>query len=282
LLVVMPGPIPLRAAKADVVVVGKVTKIEDKTVSAPAFPGAPNKVEYQIAVVKVDDPILNAKGVKEIRVGFQPANPGVIRPGGYRPVTLVEDEEALLFLTKAPEGDFYLMPVNGDAVKKANNESYDKDIKEAKKAAKLLEDTTAGLKAKDAEDRFVTAAMLIERYRTRKPPFTGQPKEEPIDAAESKLILEALRDADWTPPQPKAGAGMPLTPLNTFYHLGLTKDDKWEPPVVQPGAPFDPTAAPKAAQAWLKDNAGTYRIKKFVPEQQDGEKKDKVPEKKDK
>src|SRR5260370_38522137 len=71
LLVVMPGPIPLRTAKADVVVVGKVTKIEDKTVKAPAFPGAPDKVEYQIAVVNVDDPILNAKGVKEIRVGFQ-------------------------------------------------------------------------------------------------------------------------------------------------------------------------------------------------------------------
>ena len=82
-MMIAPQPIPLRVAHADVIVAGKVTKIEDKTVSAPSFPGAKDKVEYQIAVVKVDDPILNAKGIKEVRVGFiPPPAPGGGRPGG--------------------------------------------------------------------------------------------------------------------------------------------------------------------------------------------------------
>jgi hypothetical protein len=263
LVIMAPPPIPLRVARADLIVVGKVTKIEDKTVSAPAYPGAKDKAEYQIAVVKVDDPVLNAKGIKEVRVGSIPTPAGggrpIIRPG-IRPVTLTEDEEACLFLTKHHEGDFYIMPAYYDAVKKANNTNYEKEVDETKKAAKLIADPMASLKSKDAEERFQTAAMLIERYRTPKLSTTPA-KQEPIDAAESKLILEALRDTDWTPPKPMPGRLQVLTPINSFFRLGLTKDDNWTPPTNGKFA--------EAAQAWLKDNAGTYRIKKFVAETKD-------------
>jgi len=235
-----------------------------------SFPGSPDKVEYQIAVVKVDDPILNAKGLKEVRVGFvPPPPPGHVRPGGIA-VSLTEDVEALLFLTKQFDADFYVVPVYFDVVKKANNTNFDKDVEETKKAAKLIADPTAGLKAKDADDRFLTAAMLIDRYRTQKPPYTQPPKEEPIDAAQSKLILEALRDADWAPPA-KPRPGIQLTPQSVFYRLGLTADDKWNPP--QDNAKFA-----DAAKEWLKDNAGNYRIKQYVADKE--EKKE--PEKKDK
>jgi hypothetical protein len=268
----LPSPIPVRVAHADIVITGKVTKIEDKTVAAPAFPGVKDKTEYQIAVVKVDDPILNAKGIKEIRVGFIPPTPGVVRPGGYRPPTLTEDEEALLFLTKHFDADFYIYPAYFDVVKKANNANYEKEVEEAKKDAKLLADPTAGLKSKEAEDRYLTAAMLIERYRVPTRP-TIPAKEEPIDAAESKLILETLRDADWTPPGPPAPGSPPgwkLTPQQSFTRLALNKDDKWTPPA-------DGTKYAEAAKAWLKENAGTYRIKKLVADS-----KEKEPEKKDK
>ncbi len=265
LAIIAPQPIPVRVAHADIVIVGKVTKIEDKTVSVVSSPGATNKVEYQIAVVKVEDPILNAKDVKEVRVGFIPATPGVIRPGGYRPPTLTEDEDALLFLTKHFEGDFYVIPAYFDVVKKANNTEYEANIEETKKAAKLLADPTAGLKAKEAADRYLTAAMLVERYRTQKPPYDPNPKEEPIDAAESKLILEALRDAAWAPPaQPKPG--IQLTPFSTFNRLGVTPADFDKPPTQGITA--------ELAQAWLKDNAGKFRIKKYVAEKKE-EMKDK-------
>jgi hypothetical protein len=260
----LPSPIPVRVAHADIVITGKVTKIEDKTVSAPTFPGVKDKTEYQIAVVKVDDPILNAKGIKEIRVGFIPATPGVVRPGGYRPPTLTEDEEVLLFLTKHFDADFYTYPAYFDVVKKANNANFEKEVEEAKKDAKLLADPMAGLKAKEAEDRYLTAAMLIERYRTQKPSTTPA-KQEPIDAAESKLILEALRDADWTPPGPPpvgSPPGWKLTPLTSFNRLALTMDDNWTPPA-------DGNKFADAAKAWVKDNAGTYRIKKYVADSKD-------------
>jgi hypothetical protein len=278
-VMIAPQPIPLRVAHADVVVVGKVSKIEDKTISATSFPGAKDKVEYQIAVVKVSDPVLNAKGIKEIRVGFiPPPAPGV---GGRPPVigprfrgpTLTEDEEVCLFLTKHHEADFYTMAAYFDVIKKANNTNYEKEVEEAKKAAKLIADPMANLKAKDAADRFQTAAMLIERYRTPRPSATPL-KQEPIDAAESKLILEALRDADWAPPKPMPGQFMILTPLNSFFRLQLTKDDNWTQPTN--GNNFA-----EAAQAWLKDSAGTYRIKRFVADTKD-ERKDKEAEKKDK
>jgi hypothetical protein len=269
---IVPPAMPICVARADVVVTGKVTKIEDKTVSALAVPGAKDKAEYQIAVVKVDDPILNAKGITEIRVGFIPPQP--VQPGGgvrpirprIQPATLSENEEVCLFLTKHFDADFYTMPTINNAIKKANNDNFDKDVAEAKKCGKLLADSMTSLKSKQAEERFQTAAMLIERYRTQKPPFVNPPKQEPIDAVESKLILEALRDADWTPPKPPTGP-LPrvqqLTPWTTFLRLALTPDDNWTPPT--DGKYLE------AAQAWLKDNAGTYRIKKFVAE----EKKDK-------
>jgi hypothetical protein len=268
---IAPSPVPVRVALADMVIAGKVTKIEDKTVSALSFPGAKDKVEYQVAVVKVEDSILNAKGVKEVRVGFPVPMPGRITPGGYRPPTLTDDEEALLFLNKHFDADFYYYPAYFDVVKKSNNQNYEKELQEAKKAAKLIADLTAGLKSKEAEDRYLTAAMLIERYRMTKPSPTP-PKQEPIDAEQSKLILAALRDADWTPPGPNPGgpAGWKLTPQISFGRLGLTKDDNWTPPA-------DATKFADAAKAWLKENAGSYRIRKLVPDS-----KEKEPEKKDK
>src|SRR5205085_58907 len=54
-------PLPNRVATADIVVAGKVTSIEDKTVMAAQFPGAKNKIEYRIAVVTLSDALLAPK-----------------------------------------------------------------------------------------------------------------------------------------------------------------------------------------------------------------------------
>jgi hypothetical protein len=265
---VMPSPIPVRAALADMVVTGKVAKIEDKTVSAPAFPGVKDSVEYQIAVVKIDDALLNAKGLKEVRVGFAVQKQGGIAPRGYKPASLSEGEEVILFLTKHFDADFYTMPQTFSVIKKANNANFEKELEETKKAAKLLADPMASLKAKDASDRYLVAAMLIERYCTAKQ-SANPPRQEAIDAAESKLILEALHDGDWSPPPPGAGNGWQLTPLSTFLRLGLSKDDNWAPPAK--------VSIHDSAKTWLKENADVYRIKRFVYES-----KDKESEKKDK
>src|SRR5262245_53319735 len=69
-LMMAPAPIPNRVATSDVVVVGKVVSFEEKKVKAERFPGDQDKnSEFRIAVIKVEDPILGAKGLTHIKVG---------------------------------------------------------------------------------------------------------------------------------------------------------------------------------------------------------------------
>src|SRR4051812_11848327 len=63
------SPLPERVATADAVVVGKVTGIEDKTVTATSFPGTKDKVEYHVAVVKIADGLMGTKGLTHIKIG---------------------------------------------------------------------------------------------------------------------------------------------------------------------------------------------------------------------
>jgi hypothetical protein len=249
------------------VVVGKVTAFTDKTVSVLPFPGAREKVEYQVAVVRIDDALVGAKDMKEIRVGFRlppPAPAPVPAPGGgpvrigpirkWREPSLVLDQEAMLFLVKHPEADFYVMPAYFSVIDK-KGPNFANDLAEVRKAARMLADPKAGLESKNADERLLTAGLLISRYRT--PRVGGPPKTEPIDAAQSKLILQTLADADWKA-APRPGIGLnTMTPQALFFRLGLQPKDGWT-------QPKDFKELPAAAQKWLKDNADTYRIERFV------------------
>jgi hypothetical protein len=270
-VMIAPAPVPQRVATADVVVVGKVTAFGDKTVSAPVFPGAKEKGEYQVAVVRIDDALLGAKDQKEIRVGFRLPPPAVAppppAPGGgpvrigpirrWREPSLVLDQEVLLFLVKHHEADFYVMPAYFSVIDK-KGPNFANDLAEVQKAARLLADPKAGLESKNADERLLTAGLLISRYRTPRP---GVPsKEVPIDAAQSKLILQVLADADWKA-APRPGPGFfQMTPQNLFYRLNLQAKKVWTPP-------RDAKEIPESAKKWLKDNADTYRIERFVADE---------------
>ena len=130
--------------------------------------------------------------------------------------------------------------------------TLEKDIALLQRCTKLLDDPNAGLKSKNAEDRFLTAAMLVMRYTARKAPSD---KKEPIDAEQSKLILQALAGADWTPVKDFTQ----LSPLMVLHRLPLTDRDGWMPPK-------DAKAYAAYAQQWLQDHAATYRIQKYVPD----------------
>jgi hypothetical protein len=258
---IAPAPIPKRVATSDLVVVGKVTGFADKTVKAEPFPGAKTETEYQVAIVKVEETLLG-KGVKEIKVGFipTPAGPGpgpigIRRRPGF---TLARDQEACLFLVKHPTADFYIGQAYYDIINKAGNANFKKDTDEILHCAKLLADSKTNLASKNKEDRFLTAAMLLTRYRTGRPSATP-PKEEPIDAAQSKAILLALADADWGT---KPTVAFALTPESAFYMLGAQAKDGWVPPKDARTAK-DRT---DAMQKWLKDNADKFRIQHFVYE----------------
>lgn len=263
-IAVLVVPLPDRLANADVIVVGKVTEIEAKTVSALPFPQAKEKSEYKVAVVEIQNGILGAKDMKKVRIGFIPPPPAVPPQPGQpvRPIRrfpqldFTAGQEGLYILRKHSDADFYEAGAYQNVVDK-KSATFEKDVELAKKCARLLADPDAGLKAKDAEERLLTAGLLITRYRGGQ--FIAaddkKTKYEPIDAAQSKLILEALAGADWK--QPKAFGQ--ASPQMYFVRLGLTDKDGWKQP--QNGQDF---AA--VAQKWCQDNAATYRIQRLVPE----------------
>jgi hypothetical protein len=252
-LMIAATPIPLRVVGSDVVLVGKVTGFGAKLVPAEMTRG--DDRQMQIATIQVSDTIVG-KTTKEIKVGYFPP---VVAPGGgpgrpirtYPTINLIVGQESLLFLTRHPtKKDVYVAQMYFDAVTKKDNPNFATELAETKKAARLMQNPMASLKSKDAEERYLTAAMLIARYRTHR---LGVKKEK-VPVEESKLILTALAEADWTTRSPR---WFMMNPQTMFARLGLTNKDGWVPPK-------DFRKFPEEAKKWLKDNAEKYRFERMV------------------
>jgi hypothetical protein len=251
-----PPPFSWELAAAEAVLVGKVTAIEEKTVKAPRWPGTQEKVEYRVAVVKVEEPLLGAKGTTEVKVGLAPpfsfrGSGGLLRT--VPAANLAVGQQALVVLSRHHSEGFLVMPNAWDVVD-AKARDYPQKVGLARRAAKFLADPAAGLKAKEGSDRLLTATLLVLRYLTPRPDH----RQEPIPEAESKAILEALAEADWTGDR-ITGESPPLT---VFNRLGLTEADGWKPPA-------DFRDLTPAAKKWLRENARKYRLKRYVPAQAD-------------
>jgi hypothetical protein len=258
-------PIPQRVALADVVIVGKITALEERLIYAAPLLKIPGigKIPYQIAVVSVQSSIIGGKEPKDLRVGYvPPALPGSGVPARFRRFAQLElsvNQEGCFFLRKHPEEAFCLAQASYDFMDKASEKNYNQDLALVRRCAGLLASPLDGLKAKETEDRRLTAAMLLFQHRTPRFVYSGKPVTEPIDAEQSKLILTGLQGGDWS----DAAAASPMAPLNLFLWLGLTEADGWM-------APTSPKDYPAAAQKWLRDNAGRYRIQRYVPEEKPG------------
>jgi hypothetical protein len=265
-MLVAPPAIPARVAGADLVVVGKVIAVSDKTVPAERFKG--DKSHYQIVTIQVGE-TLSGHASKEIKLAFVPAPPPPPPPAGGKgpvaissggrvpPINLAMGVESVLFLVQHPTKDFYTVNAYYDVINKAGNPSFATTVADIKRYAKLLANPKPGLESKDKEERFLTAALLISRYRTPRIIPAGAPqKTDLVSVAESKLILEALAEADWNSPRPGL---MQFTPRQSFYQLGLTPADGWN-------QPKDFRQIVPEATKWLKANAGKYRIQRYLRE----------------
>ena len=210
-------PAPNQVASADVTVIGKVESIQEKTVKAKHYqPGVTGDVEYQIAVVKIEDGLVGAKGLTHIQVAFLAGQNNVPNPGGGKrpfrgqlPVNLVKDQEACFFLTKHPTEAFYVAVNYYDVVDKKTAD-FDKYTALAKKCAKAIEEPEKALKSKDADEKLLAVSLLLTKYRS--PKFGGS-KLEAIGADESKLILAALAEKDWAKNDPDTG----MNALGLFF-----------------------------------------------------------------
>lgn len=248
-LIAAPNPPARRAITTDVVVVGKVTGFAKDMVEAQSpYQGAKDKQQYKIATVKVESGLIGAGDAKEIKVGvFVPPKPKVDPNapkigGGIRPprgplpgMDIKEGQELVLFLAKHPHADFYIIAGYNPPVD-LKDENGKKELEAIKKVAATLADPMKGLKSDKADVRAETAATMVLKYRAY-PAFGGEVDQVAINADESKLIMKALTEGDWS--QRNFRFDGPPSPLMAFQQLGLTAKEGWVPPVIvnQPGAP---------------------------------------------
>jgi hypothetical protein len=279
-LATLAQPITLRAVHADVILTGKVTEIEKDTVEGPAYPGAPKdqKATYKIAVLKIEDSLLGAKGLTQVRIGFLsdapaagtpgPAAGGGLRPirpirGGAAPVALTAGMEGCFLLDPLPGADFYVVAGNGPPLQK-KNENYEKELKVVKGVIKTIEDPVAALKAKDSDDRFRAAYTLLWRYQMVK----GNPTRvtrEPLPAEENKLLLAVLAELPWQPKDttaPLAGGEVPRC-RSAIWHYVNWNEQGFKQPQATPGADYE-KIIDDASAAFLKDNIDKIKLKRTV------------------
>jgi len=232
-----PISIPHQVAGADLVFVGKVTAVAADTVPAAVTKGDTRPM--RLATVAVSAAYLGGVG-KTVEVGFFP--PPNRRPG----VNLSKGQEALFFLRKHPtRKNTYLADSPYSAVLGAAPAIKDY-VSEAKALSALLADP---MKSLEGKDKATAAGLLVTRYRTA--PVGAAPKTEAVPAAESKLILAALADADWKV------EGRGVGPANAFSWLDPQPADGWTPPK-------DMASFGDAARKWLRDNAGKYKMRRHV------------------
>jgi hypothetical protein len=272
-LVVAPAPVPQRVIVSDTIITGTVTSVEEKTINSTRYPTSPQVEEYKVAVVKIDKAFKGANGLTHVRVGFVPPTPVEPiqplpgqpvrpllprRPGAFQP-TLEKGQEVCLFLNRHHKEQFLVADNYYDVVDVKKNPNFTKaELPLIEKTLKSLDNPIASLQSKDPEERYMTAAVLLTKYRNS-PRFTTKPQQEPIDARESKLILQALVDADWEAKN-RDPLMMMMNPMSMFYRLGLTPKDGY----TQPMGRVTAKDIQDHAKKWLRANVDTYRIQKYV------------------
>jgi len=286
---IMPGYIgnQTRMMQADAIFVGRVVAMEPMDVEATPAANQ-GKVMYRVAQVQVTE---NIHGVKKdtqmVRVAFvaqpnqpQPGgigggiNPGNIQilpvqppnggpaiqpfPGGRRPfpgnfqMQLAVGQDGLFAVAKHHKENFFLAPTT--FVQRENNPGFDNEVKTAKQISKAMADPVAALKAEDKQDRYVAAAILISKYRSN--PTGVATKSEPIDANESKLILQAIQGGDWAVGRNNIQVPQPM---ELFNQLGVTQKDGYNPVNVR-----NQNDIHAAMQKWLDENNGKFVINRLV------------------
>ncbi len=241
---------PIKAAHADVIVIGKVASVSDK-VEATAVPGGKDKISYTVAVIAIDK-VLKGDAKEKVLLGL-PAGASGKAPA----VKLEPGQDGLFFMTKHHDGDFYVLPMAGCFVSAQSKAAFTTERDEAQRTVSVLADPLAGLKAKDASKRLDAIYLLLTVYRTA--PLNVMCKLESIPEEESHLILKGLLDADWNYDNYK-GANYKQYPGQLFNLLALTQKEGFQ----KPGQGILTPEYAAAARKWLEKNWETFRVQKVV------------------
>jgi len=277
---VAPGqPASTRAIYAEVVVVGKVAEIEKDTVEGPAYVGAPKdqKAAYKIAIIKIEDPLIGARGLTQVRVGFLadapavavtpadggPPGGGIARTGRLRgavaAVSLTANQEGCFFLDPLPGSDFYIASGSGPPLNK-KDESFEKDMKAVQTVVKAIDDPVAALKVKDLDDRFRAAQAILQRYQTAR---GGRLSREPVPDEENKLLLGILTELPWLPKEAPKVPGEIAPSRSAIWSSVNWAEHGFKQPKNAPGVDFN-KLMDDSTTAFLKENAEKVKLKRLV------------------
>lgn len=253
LKIAAPPGIVQRAATAEVIVTGTVTDFERDMVEAGQYPGSPQKVSYKIAVVKIDDALAGSKNETHIKIGFLPTDIGIRR--GLPNFELKENATGAFFLKKHHEGPFYVFDYASQPLD-AKSATYKTDLELVKKTVAAIADPDNALATKDAKDRYFAAAVIVSKYRT---PISGATvRAEAISAEQSKQILQAILEADWSANE----KDLP-TPYQTFMKIGMTAKDGWKPAPFNGNGDFNAHMKDEFKK-WRDGDGAKFQIQKYV------------------
>lgn len=252
LKIAAPPGVAMRAASAELVVVGKVTAVEKEEAEVTPYRGG-GKVSYKVAVVKVEETLVGKTNETHIKVGFSPA--GAFIRGGPNPFEFKENAEGVFFLLRSSDGGLYLYDHNTLPLD-ANAKTYKADLEIVKKTSAALAEPMKALKAKDGKDAYFAAAVLVTNYR--KPLKTGAVQQEAVPTDESKLILQTILEADWT----AADKDVP-SPYQTFVKLGMTQRDGWKPAQFNGTGDFNAHMKDEFKK-WREGDGAKFQIKRYV------------------
>lgn len=243
-----PYPV-LYTATSDAVVTGTITAVEDETVKAKSHPDAPDATEYKVLVVKVTDAVHGVKNTTHVRVAL-PADE-FFRPGQ----PLQPDGKFLFYLTQHSTTSLLLPNPNQKPVNLADKHA-DELVRRAKLVGAAIKDPMTALKADDKDDRVLAAVGLVTYYRRH----AGREHETAYRPAdESKLILEALAEGDWT-------NGRSLDEGGVYsLALGMNLEDYGWRHLPNPGQQNPAGEEQAAFKKWLSDKGKDARVKQFVP-----------------
>jgi hypothetical protein len=242
-------PVGRKVAAADCVVLGRITAIQPRPVQGQAWrTSALPRWDFTIVEVEVKEALYGAKGKKQVRFGFR--NLQGDKTGAAQPAV---GNAGYFCGVQVGKNDFYIVPL--DCFCEAKDPRYEKDLAAARRLGRLLEDPEKGLKSAEAEDRLLTAYLLVLRhcYVPFRHGETG--KTQPIDAEQSKRILLALAEGDWQKNGQEARDALGALQLAVKFGAPAMKD-------FPPQRGEEQWAA--AAKQWLKQNAETYHIHRLL------------------
>jgi hypothetical protein len=257
LRMIAPSTPAIRAVQQPIVVIGKITAIEEKPVEVEPFPGAKTKVPFKLAVLQIETALVGAAGETHLKIGYQEPVAGVPRRPGGIGFTPTVGLGGVFFLSPHPAGGFVVVPPVAPPLD-AKGEKYKDDLAQVKKGLAVAEKPSDALSAKDATDRYFAASILLSKYNTT-PANVAKVDREPVSADETKKLMAALLEADWSKP-PAVGTPAPAT---LMWQLQLGPDDGWNPEPIQ--GQKDVAAFYKAQLTkWYAAHGEKFRVKKYV------------------